>query len=85
MALLNPISTEHGAIAFYWKITSVVFELDHHCVITVSGFLNQDTRNANQSAMKTLTFTTQFPNGFSLIDAYAYLKTLPEFILAEDA
>lgn len=84
MALLNPIPTEYGSIASYWKITNVVFQLDHNCAITVSGFLNQDTRNINQLAMKTFTFTTQFPDGFSMTDAYDYIKTNPEFRLAED-
>jgi hypothetical protein len=77
MALLKPITTEHGTVALYWKITSAVFNLDGSSTIAVSGFYNQDTRNTNQTPLKILNYTIQIP--FNLVDAYEYLKTTPEF------
>lgn len=83
MALLKEISTDYGIYASYWKITSLIFNLDGSCTINVTGFYSQDIRNTNQTPLKILNYTTQnTQNIFSLSDAYEYLKTTPEFSFA---
>lgn len=92
MAISKALSTDHGAVASYWKVTSAVFNTDGSYEIIVSGFFDQDARINNKLSMKTISYevlssdvATQFPNGFSLADAYQYLKTTGEFSFgAED-
>jgi hypothetical protein len=92
MALLKPIPTDYGVYASYWKIIDFSFNLDGSCEFTVSGYLNEDTRRANQLALKLLNFSVDaqtaqayFPEGLDMHQVYQYLKTTVQFTNAEDA
>ena len=86
MAFLQIIQTSHGVPALYWKLTSVTFNLNRSCTLTLSGYYDENARLNNNEKMKEISYTvevgdmaTVFPTGFNLIDAYNYIKTQPEF------
>lgn len=91
MALLKNISTEYGVYASYWKITEISLNLDGSCDLVLSGYYNEETRNANLQHLKKMqyhidqpTVVQYFPSGIDLSQVYAYLKTTGEFGGAED-
>ena len=87
MALLQIIQSTKGVPATYWKLTSVVFNLDGSCTLQVDGYFDEAARRLNYDYMKQFTYTinstdmaTVFPTGFNLVDAYEYVKTQTEFV-----
>ena len=86
MALLKNISTDDGVYASYWKITEISLNLDGSCDLVLSGYYNEDTRDANLQYLKKMEFHLDtptviqyFPSGVDLGQVYAYLKTTGEF------
>ena len=86
MALLQIVQTNQGVPATYWKISSVVFNLDGSCTMRADGFFDETARRQNYESMKQFSYTipapvmtTVFPSGFNLVDGYEYLKTQNEF------
>jgi len=86
MALLKNISTDYGVYASYWKITGISLNLDGSCDMVLSGYYNEQTRDANllylkkmEFHMDTPTVIQYFPSGVDLGQVYAYLKTTGEF------
>lgn len=86
MAILKPIQTQQGVPATYWKITSVVFNLDGSCTLQVDGYFDEAARRQNYAPMKQFLYTvpstdmtTSFPSGFNLVDSYEYVKSQTEF------
>ena len=87
MALLQIIQSTKGVPATYWKLTSVVFNLDGSCTMRVDGYFDETARRDNYDAMKSFSYTvdstdmaTAFPSGFNLVAAYEYVKTKTEFV-----
>ena len=86
MALAQIVQSTQGVPATYWKIASVLFNLDGSCTLRLDGYFDEAARRANYESMKPFSFTvpsgevsTVFPSGFKLVDAYAYVKTQTEF------
>jgi hypothetical protein len=86
MALAQIVQTTQGVPATYWKITSVLFNLDGSCTLRVDGFFDEEARRQNYDPMKQFSYTvpltemsTVFPSGFSLTAAYDYVKTQTQF------
>lgn len=86
MALLQISQSQYGVIALYWKIASVLFNLDGSITIRVDGYGDEAARRSGYEPLKSFSYTvdsvdvaTVFPSGFGLTDAYAYVKTRNEF------
>ena len=86
MALLQIIQTNDGVPATYWKISSIVFNLNGSCIIRIDGYFDETARRDNYDSMKYFSYTvdsanmaTVFPTGFNLMGAYDYIKTQVEF------
>jgi hypothetical protein len=86
MAIIQTIQSQNGVPATYWKLTSVVFNLDGSCTMLVDGYFDEAARRQNYNMMKQLSYTINstdmaavFSSGFNLVAAYAYVKTQTEF------
>lgn len=86
MAILQTVQTQNGVPATYWRIASVVFNLDGSCTLRVDGYYDEAARRQNYESMKQFSHTvpsgdmaTVFPSGFNLVAAYDYVKTQSEF------
>ena len=86
MALLRIVQSKNGVPATYWKIASVVFNLDGSWTLRLDGYYDEAARRENYQSMKQFSYTvpsgdmaTVFPSGFSLLAAYDYVKTQTEF------
>jgi hypothetical protein len=86
MALAQTVQTHNGVPATYWKIASVVFNLNGSCTMQVDGYYDEAARRQNYKSMKSFSHTissgdmaTVFPSGFNLVAAYEYVKTQGEF------
>jgi hypothetical protein len=86
MAILQIIQSQHGVPVTYWKITSVLFNLDGSCTIKLEGFYDEAARRQNYEFIKSFSYTvsstdmtTVFPLGFDLVAAYEYVKTQSHF------
>lgn len=86
MALLQIVQSHNGVPATYWKITSVLFNLDGSCTLRLDGYYDETARRENYESMKSFSYTipsteitNEFPSGFNLVDAYEYVKTQAEF------
>ena len=86
MALAQIVQTQHGAPATYWKLASVIFNLDGSYTMRLDGYFEEAARRANYECMKQFSYTVPsteianvFPSGFNLVDAYEYVKTQSEF------
>lgn len=86
MAILQIVQTPHGVPALYWKIASVSFNLNGSCAIRLDGYFDEPARRQECEVMKQITYTVQsadmatvFPSGFTIADAYAYVKIQVEF------
>ena len=93
MALVQELVTDYGIYASYWKITSFILNTDRSCDLTISGYYNEQTRNAFALPMKALNYhidasvvEAYFPTSVDLTQVYQYLKSsTPEFARALDA
>lgn len=86
MAIIQIIQSQNGVPATYWKLTSVVFNLDGSLTMQVDGYFDEAARRQNYNTMKQISYTvnstdmaTVFSSGFNLVAAYAYVKTQTEF------
>ena len=86
MALAQIVQSQHGVPATYWKIASVLFNLDGSCTLRLDGYFDETARISKYESMKSFSYTvpsgemeTVFPSGFNLVAAYEYVKTQTEF------
>jgi hypothetical protein len=86
MALAQIVQTQHGSPATYWRLASVIFNLDGSCILRLDGYFDETARRSNYESMKQFSYTVPstemsnvFPSGFNLVDAYEYVKTQSEF------
>ena len=97
MALLNPLPTQYGANAVYWKITATFVNwLDRQCHITLHGWVDEEARRAGLTAIDRREFAwyaEQFPFagpgdprpvGECVSTVYEAIKRLAEFADAQD-
>lgn len=87
MALLQVIQSQHGVPALYWKLASVLFNLDGSVTIRMDGYSDETARRNGYEVLKSFSYTvnsvdmgTVFPSGFNLPDGYVYVKTQNEFL-----
>lgn len=86
MAISQIVQTHNGVPATYWKVASVLFNLDGSCTLRIDGYYDEAARRANYEPMNVFSYTvpfgemaTVFPSGFNLVAAYDYVKTQTEF------
>ena len=89
MALIQIVQTPHGVPALYWKIAAVTFNINGSCTIRLDGYYDETARGRECEVLRQITYTVQptdmltvFPSGFTVADAYAYVKTQVEFSFA---
>lgn len=88
MALLKPIKQENGVTTSYHRILFLQSMINSHTSIAVLSYIDEEGRQSEaqgSSPYKTaITYEKEYVENMAIEDAYAYLKTLPEFEGAED-
>lgn len=85
MALLKENNTEFGVSAKYWKISKISKNfVTNFTELLMSGFADQDTRNNNCSPLCELGICIPTVDIDTREQAYAYCKTLNEFLNSSD-
>lgn len=93
MALSKQIGTDYGVAASYWKITDISLNsLDGTAHVVVSGYYDQSVRNGGYLPLKVLEYDVPaeivqqyFPLSIDIAQVYEFIKTLGDFIFAENA
>ena len=88
MALLKQITQNDRVITSYHRILLIQSVVNSHTSISVLSYVNQDSRNIEPTESRVykscITYEMEYVENMTIEDAYAYLKTLPEFEGAED-
>jgi len=92
MALLKPIGTQYGVVASYWKITDVSLDSMHGTAhVVVSGYYDRDARDNFSTPLKVFEYNVSrelvqqyFPSSLDIAQVYQYVKTLGDFIFADN-
>jgi hypothetical protein len=92
MALFKQIGTQYGIYASYWKITDVSLDsLSGTAHVVVSGYYDRDARDNLATPLKVLEYDVSaelvqqyFPSSLDIAQVYEYVKTLGDFIFAEN-
>lgn len=88
MALKKEILQDDGIITNYHRILMIQSTINSCTSIVVFSYINQDSRemeDTNSQIYKVAkTYEMDYIENITNEEAYSYLKTLPEFIGAED-
>lgn len=94
MALLKPIKLENGITVTYHRVTHVLNVTNQEITIGINSYIDQEGRESEQQAyamnerqmayVEGLSVILPYREEFGIVDAYEYLKTLPEFEGAQD-
>ena len=92
MALFKQIGTNYGVVASYWKITDVSLDsLYGTAHVVVSGYYDRDARDNFSAPLKVLEYDVSaeivqqyFPSSLEIAQVYEYIKTLGDFIFADN-
>lgn len=92
MALFKQIGTNYGVVASYWKITDVSLDsLYGTARVVVSGYYDRDARDNLATPLKVLEYDVSaeivqqyFPTSLDIAQVYQYIKTIGDFIFAEN-
>ena len=88
MALLKDIEQDDGVITSYHRILYIQSMLNSHDSIAVVSYINRDGRERENSEKEpykaAVTYEKPYQENMTNEEAYAYLKTLPEFEGAQD-
>ena len=88
MALLKEIVQDNGVITKYHRILYIQSTINNHDSIAVVSYIDREGRERENSAKEpykvAITYEQEYQENMTIEDAYAYLKTLPEFEGAED-
>jgi len=92
MALYKQIGTQYGVVASYWKITDVSLDsLYGTAHVVVSGYYDRDARNNLATPLKVLEYDVSaemvqqyFPTSLDIAQVYEFIKTIGDFIFAEN-
>lgn len=88
MALLKDIIQDDGVTTSYHRILLLQSTINSHTSISVLSYINQEGRLKDSVETKSykrgITYETEYVENMTIEEAYAYLKTLPEFEGAED-
>ena len=88
MALLKEIVQKDGVVTNYHRILYIQSTVNSHNSIAVMSYINKDGRereNGEVEPYKTaIVYEKPYTENMTTEEAYAYLKTLPEFTGATD-
>lgn len=92
MALFKQIGTQYGVVASYWKITDVSLDsLNGTAHVVVSGYYDRDARDNLATPLKVLEYDVSaemvqqyFPTSIDIAQVYEFIKTIGDFIFAEN-
>lgn len=88
MALLKPITQNDGVVTNYHRILLMSSVINSHTSIAVLSYINEDGRKRENTETKpyktSVTYEIDYVENMTIEDAYAFLKTLPEFEGATD-
>ena len=88
MALLKQVTQNDRVVTSYHRILLVQSVVNSHTSISVLSYVDQDSRNIEPTESRVykscITYEMEYVENMTIEDAYAYLKTLPEFEGAED-
>ena len=95
MGLYKKIEQPNGVVTNYHRIVSMNVITNVQNTIEIASYTSQEKRNEEIAAIKngiscnvfidTMFKTTDYNQDMTVINAYDWLKTLPEFKGAEDA
>lgn len=91
MALFKSIRQPDGVTTSYHRISSVTTTVNKQNFIAVFSYVDEEARkceNSDESMqpyVKSITYGTAYDENMTVMDAYNYLKTLPQFEGAADA
>ena len=93
MALYKEIRQDDGVITTYHRILYIDATINSHISIAVLSYVDNQAREEEQRPGDEITFSpykravtyeTDYRENMTVKQAYAYLKTLPEFEDAQD-
>ena len=88
MALLKQVTQNDRVVTSYHRILLIQSVVNSHTSISVLSYIDQDSRNIEPAESRVykscITYEMEYVENMTIEDAYAYLKTLPEFEGAED-
>lgn len=90
MAIYKPIRQEDGVTTSYHRILYLMQTVNRQNSIAVLSYVDDESRSAEmdctivQPYQKSTTYEVPYDESMTIEDAYAYLKTLPQFEGAED-
>ena len=88
MALLKPVVQENDVTTKYHRILFIQSTINSHDSIAVVSYLDETSREkegGEQSPYRVaVTYEKPYQENMTVEEAYAYLKTLPEFEGATD-
>lgn len=89
MALIKEIELESGVITNYHRVVSVNNVTNHSNIIEVGSYTSKSKREQEKESLEnnrisnvfieTKYLEKEYEETFTVVDAYNYLKTLPEF------
>lgn len=90
MALSKDILQEDGVTTSYHRILFLMKTINRQNSISVLSYVNSASRDNEKELVlaqpyhKNVTYELPYDEAMTVADAYAYLKTLPQFEGAED-
>lgn len=88
MALLKQVTQNDRVVTSYHRILLIQSVVNSHTSISVLSYVDQDSRNIEPTESRVYksctTYEMEYVENMTVEDAYAYLKTLPEYEGAED-
>lgn len=90
MALIKEIRQEDGVVTSYHRILQLVQTVNRQISIVVLSYVDSTARDCEKNSLilqpynKCVTYEIPYDASMTIEDAYAYLKTLPQFEGAED-
>lgn len=90
MALYKAIRQDDGVTTSYHRILFLTKTVNRQNSIAVLSYVDDEARTREQESIiaqpyqKSVTYECAYDENMTIVDAYAYLKTLPLFEGAED-
>lgn len=88
MALFKSIKQDDGVTTNYHRVISVSLWTNSHISIAVFSYVDEGSRNDKSifgtPYTRSTTYELDYDENMTIVKAYEYLKTLPEFESAKD-
>lgn len=89
MALQKAVKMENGLTLSYHRITRLDIATNKNVAIVVASYPDKEVRDEQTATgsvyCQCMTYNHEYSEGFTIKDAYEYLKSRSEFDGAEDA